>query len=533
MTSPAPPPSPARFSPDWGAIAIVALAVAFRLYRIDTPFVDAHSWRQVTNVDIARLWAEGPIDFLYPSVSWGGPDGRVGLEFPLLHLFIALVWRVTGESVIGARLVPVAFSALAVWFTYRLSGRLFDAPAGRAAAFLMAVSPSFVYFGRTPLSDVPMVTFSIGAVLGFLAYAQDGRRRDALGGVLALALAGLVKVPAVLVLAPVVWTGLVSKGVRRTLSDPWYVSGTLAALGAIGLWYLHADRIYLETGLTQAIFRPSGTYPADIAQYAGPFTTVSHWTRPALLTWQTARDLADRYWALHLTPIFTVVTLLGLASWRWSLPRRSVVDLWMAAALALVGVSLAGQVPHEFHQLPTLPPLALYFGMAAGPLFGGAWYARLRPRRRVGTAAVVAAALVATAIVGFRDSGAIPHLYRPDNLNLDLMNAGWAIDQVTPKNALIVTVEYDRYGSNSPMLLYFARRRGWSFDATAITPTVTEYLRTRSHACYLAIADWPTLEALRPDMTAWLHTARAVELPYTHWRYRLYDLGCPAPPSLQ
>jgi 4-amino-4-deoxy-L-arabinose transferase-like glycosyltransferase len=531
-TSPA-ASSAVRISRDWWALAIVVLALGFRLYRIDTPFVDAHSWRQVTNVDIARLWTEGPIEFFYPAVSWGGPDGRVGLEFPLLHLLIALVWRTQGVTDVGGRLVPVAFSVLSVWFTYRLGRRLFDAPAGRAAAFLMAVSPSLVYFGRTPLSDVPMVCFSVGAVLGFLAYAQDGRTRDAVGGIVALALAGLVKVPAVLVLAPVVWTGVATRGVRRTLVDPWYVSGTLAALGAIALWYLHADRIYLETGLTQAIFRPSGTYPAEIAQYAGPFTTVSHWTRPALLTWQTARDLLERYWALHLTPIFTVGVVVGLVAW-WRLWRaRSIVDVWMLAALALVVVSLAGQVPHEFHQLPTLPPLALYFGMGAGPLFGGPWYGRLAPWARTTAVTAAAVALSGAALVGFRDSGVIPHLYRPDNLNLDLVNAGWAIDQVTPKKALIVTVEYDRNGSNSPMLLYFAHRRGWSFDATAITPTVVDYLRTRYGACHLAIADWPTLETQRPDMTAWLLTARAVELPYTSWRYRLFELGCAAPPSLQ
>jgi hypothetical protein len=196
-------------------------------------------------------------------------------------------------------------------------------------------------------------------------------------------------------------------------------------------------------------------------------------------------------------------------------------------------VSLAGQVPHEFHQLPTLPPLALYFGMGARPLFGGPWYGRLTPLTRAAAATVVAVVLCGAALVGFRDSGVIPHLYRPDNLNLDLVNAGWAIDEVTPKNALIVTVEYGRYGSNSPMLLYYAHRRGWSFDATAITPTVVDYLRTRYSACHLAITDWPTLQTQRPDMTAWLLTARVMELPYTNWRYRLYDLGCAAAPPLR
>jgi len=508
------------------ACLILVLAVLFRLYRLDAPFVDAHSWRQVTNADIARIWAETSIDFFYPTVSWGGPDGRVGLEFPLLHLVMALGWKIAGISNTVGRLVPAAFSVLTVWFTYRVGHRLFGRAAGRGAAFLMAVSPSVVFFGRTPLSDTPMLCFSVGAVLGYLAYAQDGRTRDAFGGAVALALAGLVKLPAILVLGPVLWTGFAIRGVRKTMRDPWYVSGTVAAVGAIAVWYLHADQIYLETGLTQAIFRPSGTYPPEIAQYAGRFTTVSHWTRADLLTWETARALLLRYWALHLTPVFSLVTLAGIAAWRWGWRLRSIVDIWALAAASLVGVSLAGQIPHEFHQLPTLPPLALYFGMAAAPLFGGPWYAHLATGRRRALAVAVGAALCGVAYAGFTDSGVVEHLYRPDNMNQAVIDAGWAIDRVTPPEALVVTVEYEQHGSNSPMLLYYAHRRGWSFDATSISQPVAEYLRDRRGACHLAVADWPTFAAMRPDVAAWLAALAPIELPYTADRYRLFDLGC-------
>ena len=524
MSFPPSPSAPRRF--DWVLVAILALACAFRAYRIDVPFVDAHSWRQVTNADIARLWVEGPIDFFYPSVSWGGPDGRVGLEFPLLHLLMALVWRVVGITNTAGRLVPAAFSVAAVWAMYRVGARLFGVPAGRAAAFLMAVSPTLVYFGRTPLSDTPMVCFSVLAVLGYLAYAQDGRPRDAVGGAIALALAGLVKLPAILVLGPALWTGLRWKGVVATLRDPWYVSTILGALGAIGLWYFHADQIFLETGLTQAIFRPSGTYAGDIAQYAGVFTTVSHFTRRDLLTWSTAETLLLRFYAWHLTPVFALATVAGMAAWWRPWRERSLVDIWFAASLSLILVSLAGQLPHEFHQLPALPPLALYFGMAAAPLFGGRLYERLSTVRRRATGIVVGGALAALAVWQFQDSGIIRALYRPDAMNDALINAGTQIERATPPGALLVTVEYEEYGSNSPMLLYFAHRKGWSFDATSITPLVVEHLASQYGACRVAVMDWGALEARRPDITAWLTAHTAVALPDTHDRFRLFDVGC-------
>jgi hypothetical protein len=175
-----------------------------------------------------------------------------------------------------------------------------------------------------------------------------------------------------------------------------------------------------------------------------------------------------------------------------------------------------------------MPPLALYFGMGAAPLFGGAWYGRLRRGPRAVAGFAIAVVLLGTSVAGFADSGVIQHLYRPDNLNLALVDAGWAIDKTTPKESLVVTVEYERHGANSPMLLYFSQRRGWSFDATSITPAVIEYLAGKHHACHVAVADWPALEVLRPDMITWLAAARPIELPYTHPRFRLFALPCAA-----
>ena len=135
--------------------------------------------------------------------------------------------------------------------------------------------------------------------------------------------------------------------------------------------------------------------------------------------------------------------------------------------------------------------------------------------------------LVVLAVIGFRDSGVIQHLYRPDNMNQAVIDAGWAIERMTPDDARLVTIEYEQYGSNSPMVLYYAHRRGWSFDATSISQSVAEFLRDRRGACYLAVADWPTLTAWRPDVVAWLGTRTPVELPYTLDRFRLFALGCP------
>lgn len=509
--------------------ASLALGFAFRWYRIDIPYVDAHSWRQVTNADIARLWTELPINPLYPQVSWGGPDGYAGFEFPLLHAITAIVWRIVGVSDAAGRLVAVAFSLASVWLIYLLGRRLFNVAVGRGAAFLLAFSPSFVYFGRTLLSDIPMVTFSIGAVLGYAAYFQTGRRRHAVGGAACLALAGLVKIPAILILGPIVWLGWLARR-WRLIRDTEFSLGLVVAFGVIAAWYLHADRIYLETGLTQAIFRPSSRYTGEIAAYSGVFTTVSHWT-----TWgdpeNRARidDILGRFVHLHLTPLGAVGAFLGFL--RFRTPLRTVLDVWLLAASSLLAVSIVGQYFHEFHQLPFHPPLALFFGLGMQPLFAWERWPLAVERRRVAAAlaAVMFAVLSGVAVWGFVESSVFL-LYRNTHINTPLIDAGHAIDAATPKGSLLVVVEYDRAGSNSPMLLYYAHRRGWSFDATAIRSTVVDYLRDKRGACYFATSGWQLIEALEPETAAHIQDDfKEIRLPGIGAEYRLFDLGCTRP----
>lgn len=506
--------------------AILALAIVLRLYRIDAPYVDAHSWRQVTNADIARLWTELPIDIFYPQVSWGGPDGYVGLEFPLLQVLTALVWRGFGVSDAAGRFVPVAFSVASVWLVYLLGHRLFDRAVGRGAALLLAFAPSYVYFGRTLLSDIPMVTFSIAAVLAYAAYFDDARRRNAMCGGLWLALAGLVKIPAILILAPILWMAWLARR-WRVLTDPWIVASLLAACGTIGLWYLHADRIYLETGLTQAVFRPSSTYGPEIAAYSGPFTNVSHWTsRSDLQNTQRITELLQRFYVLHLTPLGALGVAVGFLRARtW---RRTVVDVWLLAALALAVVSLSGQFYHEFHQLPFFPPLALYFGLGLRPLFDTErWGARVRSPLLRGACVILLIVSSAAAALWSVARSPVFLLYRANRLNTPLIDAGAAIDAATPKGALFVVVEYDRAGTNSPLLLYYAHRRGWSFDAHAIRAMTVDYLHTRKNACYFATSGWSHIQFLQPDTARYITTTfREIPLPGVYPDYRLFDLGC-------
>ncbi len=514
-----------RWSFDLAAFLIVLLAIAFRLYHITFPMVDGHSWRQVTNADIARHFTEGSLNLFVPRVSWGGLNGVVGMEFPLLQYITGLLWLVTTELHPVARLVSVAFSVAGVVAMYFLGTRLFGRPAGRAAAFLLAVSPSSVYFGRAFLSDTPMMTFMIVAVLAWDRYFE--RRTTARAGIAALVtmLAALVKLPAILVFAPIAGLAWVRSGWTGVF-DRRLLAGCAASIVGTAGWYWYADRIFLETGLTQAVFRPSGTYPQSLVPGV-VYDSVSHFATVERLTSRAFwSDMLLRFWRLHLTPMgFVGAALSPLLLWR--VREGAAVGLWLLGGAALLIVSAEGQWQHEFHQLPFLPPFMLAFGAVAAPLFDGACLARFASLR---VAAPMAGAVLATgALLSFVTSEALPILYRTAAYApaTHFIQFGNLVQASVPPDSLMVSVDYTHHGANSPMLLFFSRRQGWSFDLTNITPDLIEHLRAHQGAQFFATAIRQDIAEGRIAVLDYLEQFEKVPTPPELGQFLLVDLRRP------
>ena len=102
-------------------LLILAFGAALRLYHLTAPFVDAHAWRQLDTAAMARNFYEGSFWPFDPQVNWGGPNGYVEAECPLIPALIAVVYRIVGPHEVAARLIIIAFSIGLVWATYRLA----------------------------------------------------------------------------------------------------------------------------------------------------------------------------------------------------------------------------------------------------------------------------------------------------------------------------------------------------------------------------------------------------------------------------
>ena len=499
-------------------LAILVVAAGLRLLYVDRPLLDAHRWRQVDTAQIARSFYEDRFNVLLPQVNWGGAEGYVESEFPLLPAIVASLYFVTGPEETVGRLVVIAFSLLAIWLTFLLARDLLGHPAGLAAAAVVALSPAAVYYGRAFMPDTLMVCFSLGALVGFLRYGQGGRPRDLAIGATALALAILVKLPGVLILLPIaaaLWTARGWAIVRDRRM--WVALAVPVAVSA--LWYWHAFAIYRDTGLTFGVFGTTKTYPPGVA--VGPWTTAfPKWSTIELLTDPGFyRTLLSRSTFLLMPPAGFVLAIVGLLVWRRH-PWRLVPDAWLAAMAAFILGAGWGHLGHDYYQLPLVPLYALYAAAVARPLFDAEWIGRHIGGRRWAVPAVWAAVL-AVGLLGIMQSGVIERHFRPDSLDLRMLRAGQRARAVTGARDLLVVV--DDYGVNSPMLLYYAHRKGWSFDADTATAHTVRGLASKG-AAFFVTTRWSHIRRQQPDLVLYLESRRQVPLRNPPADMAVFDL---------
>jgi len=499
-------------------VLILLVAAGLRLQYITAPLLDAHRWRQVDTAAVARAFYEGPMNPLRPEANWGGAHGAVESEFPLLSFVVAIFYKLFGVNETWGRLVVVAFSVMTVALVYVLARDLLDHAAGLAAAFLVAVSPGAVFYGRAFMPDSLMVCFSVAALLGFHRYLRDDNRGALLAGSLSLALAVLVKLPAVIVAAPLVV--MVWKARRwSALNDRRLIAAIVVPALLSIAWYWHAYQLFRETGLTFGVFGTTKTYPPDVAP--GPWTTAfSKWSSWDLLTgWTFYETMISRLWLLHLTPPGLALSAIGILLWR-RVAGKAIVDSWALGMLAFILAAGYGQMGHDYYQLPVVAICAFYFAAAARNAFDGDWISRaVGPGLQWKVA--VAAVLGAVAALGFVHSRVIDRHFRPENPDLRMLTAGQAIAAAAEDGALMVAV--DDYGVNSPMLLYFADARGWSLDADTARAAAVRGLTSKG-ARYFATTRFSDVVRRQPDLALYLATKRRVALNGAPPNTALFDL---------
>src|SRR5262245_12405846 len=240
-------------------LGICAVALAVRLIDVNKPFLDLQVWRQADTAAVARNFYEEGYNIFYPRVDWrGDTPGYVEMEFPLYQFLVACLYLLFGgvHEWVG-HVTAAVFSVGTIVFLYALSREFLGVVAARFAAFMFAVAPIDVFFGRAFMIDAAMLFFNVGMVYFFAAWTSGAPNWTFLAAAVFGALGFLVKVPSLYMGLPLLFLAYCRFG-KAMLRQPALWMFAALTLVPTFLWYYHAYGLFEQTHLTFGIWNRYG-----------------------------------------------------------------------------------------------------------------------------------------------------------------------------------------------------------------------------------------------------------------------------------
>lgn len=427
-------------------VLIVALGFAARLYKIDNPIADWHSWRQSDTAAVTRIYIDRGIDILHPryyDISFlqsgkPNPQGLRFVEFPIfnvVHLFlVSLVPQFSFETV--GRLVSVFSSLVSIVLLFFLGRRFLDVAGGLLAAFFAAAMPFNIYFSRVILPEPMAVTFALASLWAFVLWFDRGKSIFiVLSGIL-FACALLVKPYTIFYAIPMFWmAGLAFQwNWRKMLKSKqlWLFAG-LAFIPVL------AWRVWMLK------------YPEGIPFYSWAFNSDGIRFKPSFWRW----IFGERLGKMMLGGWGTFLFVAGLLA-KARPQERGVLLVLAFACVSFVSVVASANVRHDYYQTLVVPGVCII--LARGVVF--LWNTDALPR--LATRLAVLVTIAWTIVFPFYEIREFYKINHPE-----IIRAGEALDKIASKDALVVAP----YNGDTAFL-YQTKRQGWPYMTNSIEELV-------------------------------------------------------------
>ncbi len=185
------------------------------------------------------MWA-GAAGFAwhYPTYAWDTTNRHFSGEDEGLETFLQSQGRRPLDLLIAGRVFMVLGGALALLLAYWIAIRLLGAPTATLGFLLIAFDPFHIALARMLHVDGLEANWMFLALLAWLAYLRQGRRRDLVISALAAGLAWLTKVPALFLVPFVGLTVLLEWGNTWLPTRHVKREELLRLLGAAVMWGL-------------------------------------------------------------------------------------------------------------------------------------------------------------------------------------------------------------------------------------------------------------------------------------------------------
>jgi len=180
--------------------AAVLLSIFLRLEVFTLPIQGKDMWRQSKTAWNIRYFIRQDANILNPRQPFlNDGDNIVRYEFPIMQWSIAMVEKITGEHILVERIIVYLFSLLTLLAVFKLA-LLFteDILSAALSVWAFAFMPTFFYNATSIMPDLLGLCFGMWYTFFFFRHVKSGKTSDLILSGVFIALAGLTKLPFIL-----------------------------------------------------------------------------------------------------------------------------------------------------------------------------------------------------------------------------------------------------------------------------------------------------------------------------------------------
>jgi hypothetical protein len=414
---------------------ILILGFLVRLYKIENPVADWHSWRQADTASVSRIYVQQGINLLIPryydisSIQSRifNPKGYRMVEFPFYNVLNAiLATNIKSISLeVWARLITISCALITSFFLYLIGKKLMGRWGGILSAFFYLFIPYNIYFTRVILPDPMGVMFGVISLWAFLEFTGNDKKLLLYTSAVFFGLAMLIKPYLGFYLFPIAYLAIKKYGIKRFLID------RKAAINAI---------IYLIIAFVPFFLWRAweARFPEGIPLYEWAFNGNLIRFKPSWWYW----IFGERLGHLILGSLGVVPFVFGVFNTK---VKNLFIHAFLAGALFYVIVVADANVMHDYYQTLIIPAISLV--LAAGSVF--LWTQANFNKILVRVVLVLSVGVML--ITGWNQIVGDYAINHPE-----IVEAGQAVDKIIPKNALVIA---PYVGDTS--FLYQTNRWGW------------------------------------------------------------------------
>ncbi len=414
-----------------------------RLYKINSPLADWHSFRQADTSSVTRFYLDNGINLLYPKyhdisrVQSGlfNPQGYRFVEFPIFNFIHAILTKSFPffSLEVWGRLVSIFSAILSSYLIYFLGKRFISESAGLIALAFYLFLPYNIYFTRVILPEPLGIFFGLLSISLFVKFIEKESFLEFFLVIIFLALAVLIKPYFVFYSFPIFYLSYKKYGWEFVKQKKLLLLFFLAFLPFI-LW-----RIWMLR------------FPEGIPFWRWTLNGDGIRFKPSFWYWIFGERLVKLILGYFgIIPFFFGLITKG--------KEKGFLYSFLLGVLSYFFIFSTANVRHDYYQLISVPAIALIFSSGLVEL----WNFDLLNKRLARIFFIIS--LILMFVNGFSQTKEFYKINHPE-----IVEAGETVDRLTPREALIIA---DYNGDTA--FLYQTRRRGWPVVELPIEELVKE-----------------------------------------------------------